>query len=131
MDDFEIKQSEFVKKLMWKVMKFAGNVEQGFLFFRNRIVSKVHFDEKECRELLVDMIINEANVLRYLKRKYIPTWVEDGAIFKDQKCIQRAVIKDGYLFIHIAKSEPHKIITDTMHVRNLMIEHGLNPPIKH
>ena len=133
--NFEIKQSYFVKKLMWKVMKYADSVQQGFLFFRNRIVTKVVFDEEDCKQLLKDMIINEVNVLRYLQRKYVPTWIEKdgkciGAIFKDQSCIQKALLKETeegvpYLLIHIAKSEPHKIITDTIHVRNLFQEKGL------
>jgi len=81
--------------------------------------------------LLESMIINKENVLRYLKRKYIPTYIENGAIFKNQKCIQKAIVDhEGTMIIHIAKSEPHKIITDTIHVKTLLESHGLNPTNK-
>ena len=71
------------------------------------------------------MVINKTNVLRYLDRKYIPTYVKKGALFKNQKCIQSAFVKeDGTMVVHIAKSEPHKIITDTIHVRKLLIDGG-------
>jgi len=121
----EIALSQAVQKLFYKVMKNAVKVEQGFIFFRNRTVLKVHFDVEECEALLKRMVINKDNVIRYLRRKYIPTYIENGAYFKDQKCIQRAIIKeDGSLYIHIAKSESHKIITDTIHVISLLREHG-------
>jgi hypothetical protein len=124
-EDFEILQSEFIKKIMYRVMKNATQVVQGFIFFRNRIVSKVYYDEKACDDLLVTMVINKDNVIKYLERKYIPTFVEKGALFKDQKCIQSAMVdEDGTMVVHIAKSEPHKIITDTIHVRRLLIAHG-------
>jgi len=133
-NEFEIPLSEFIKKLMWRVMRYAGNVEKGFLFFRNRIVTKVHFDPDESRQLLKDMIINEDNVIRYLRRKYIPTWIENGAIFKDRSCIQKALLKETsegekYILIYINKSEPHKIITDTIHVRQLFRDKGLDTPV--
>ena len=63
--------------------------------------------------------------MSYLKRKYIPTVVENGLLFKDQKCIQKAIIKeDGTLYIHIKNSEPHKIITDTVHVMSILRAEG-------
>lgn len=111
-------------------MKYASSVEQGFLFFRHRVISVVELDLEECQQLLKDMIINEQNVLTYLKRKYIPTFVENGAVFKDQNCIQKAILKKDYLLIYINKSEPHKIITDTIHVKRLLEEKGFVVPNK-
>jgi hypothetical protein len=66
-------------------------------------------------------MINKDNVLKYLGGKYIPTWTKKGCVFLDQKCIQKAFIKeDKTLYIHIKNSEPHKIITDTLHVMNIL-----------
>ena len=119
------KLSEAIPKVMFNVMKNSSQVVQGFIFLRNRLVLKCEYDEEGCDKLLKDMIINKENVLRYLKHKYIPTFSKKGAIFKDQKCIQSVKVQeDGSLLIHIAKSEPHKIITDTIHVRNLLIAQG-------
>jgi len=117
--------SVFVKKLMHKVMMRSEQVVQGFILFTHRIIVETDLDQPECEELLKSMIINQANVIKYLERKYIPTFVENGAIFKNQKCIQKAIVApDGTLVIYIKKSEPHKIITDTIHVRKLIIDHG-------
>jgi len=114
---YEIPLSEAVKRTMYKVMKSANAIEGGFLCFKNRMILKAHFDPEECDKLLETLIINKENVLRYLKRKYIPTKIENGAWYPNQKCIQKATVKeDGSLYIHINKSEPHKIITDTFHV---------------
>lgn len=122
---YEKKLSDSVKTLMLQVMKQSTHVVQGFIFFRNRTIIKAHYDELGCDELLKSMIINKDNVLAYLHRKYIPTWKEDGCIFKDQSCIQMVKIKDdGTLYIHIKNSEPHKIITDTVHVMGLLRGHG-------
>ena len=132
-DEFKIPLSEFVKKTMFRVMKNSSHVVQGFIFFRNRIISKVYFDEEECDKLLEALIINKNNVLNYLNRKYIPTYTEDGAIFKDQSCIQKVkVLPDKSLIIHIHKSEPHKIITDTFHVMKILKAKGFDyePHIK-
>jgi hypothetical protein len=128
MDETEkLTTSIFVKKLMHKVMMKSEHVVQGFIFFNHRIIVECDLDQPECEDLLKQMIINQTNVLKYLERKYIPTFVENGALFKDQKCIQKAMVQpDGTLVIHIAKSEPHKIITDTIHVRSLLINHGFN-----
>lgn len=126
-DEYKLKVSEFIPKLMWKVMKHASAVEQGFLFFRHRTIIKATFDQEECEKILDSMIINKDNVLTYLRRKYIPTYTEDGALFKDQACIQRVrILEDKSLLIHIAKSEPHKIITDTIHVMHLLEEHDFD-----
>ncbi len=126
-EEFKIPLSEFVKKLMYKVMKNSTHVVQGFIFFRHRIIGKCHFDEAECDQLLEDIVINKKNVLTYLRRKYIPTYTKDGAIFKDQACIQSVkIMEDKSLFIYIAKSEPHKIITDTVHVMNLLEAEGFD-----
>jgi len=125
---YEKSLSDSVKKIMYRVMKNAGAVQGGFLFFRHRFILKAHLDDEACDALLESMIINKVNVLRYLRRKYIPTWLKEGkgAKFVDQKCIQKVIIKeDKTLMIHIAKSEPHKIITDTFHVCNLLEEQGL------
>ena len=70
----------------------------------------------------------------YLNRKYIPTRVKDGCIFPGQNCIQRVRIKeDGTLFMHIKNSEPHKIITDTIHIMKILREHEFTfiPEIKY
>jgi len=131
---YEKKLSDSVKTLMLQVMKQSTHVVQGFIFFRNRTIIKAHYDEHGCDALLKSMVINKDNVLAYLRRKYIPTWKEDGCIFKDQSCIQTVTIKDdGTLFIHIKNSEPHKIITDTIHVMGLLHGHGFEfkPEIKY
>lgn len=126
-----LKTSQFVKRLMYQVMKKSDAVKQGFILFQHRTIVECELDQPECEELLKTMIINQENVLKYLERKYIPTFVENGAKFKDQKCIQQALIApDKSLVIHIAKSEPHKIITDTIHVRRLLIDHGFEISLK-
>jgi len=120
-DDYKIPLSEFVKKIMFKVMRNSTEVIEGFITFRHRLISKVYYDEEACDKLLEQMVINKNNVLTYLNRKYIPTYNEEGASFKDQKCIQKVKVKpDETLIIHIANSEPHKIITDTIHVMKLL-----------
>lgn len=126
----DTKLSTAVQKLMYKVMKMAVKVENGFIFFRYRTIFMVEFDQEVCEEMLKKMIINKDNVIRYLRKKYIPTWVEGGALFRNQSCIQKAKMKDGYMIIHIHKSEPHKIITDTIHVINLFQEQGFEVPLK-
>ena len=115
-------------------MKQSTHIVQGFIFFRNRTIIKAHYDEEECDKVLEAMIINKENVLSYLNRKYIPTYTEWGAIFKDQSCIQKVkVMPDKTLYIHIANSEPHKIITDTIHVMRLLKTEGYDfiPEIKY
>ena len=123
-----IKTSEFIKKLMYRVMLRSNFVVQGFIFFNNRIIVETEFDADECDKLLESMIINKENVIRYLGRKYIPTYIPNGAIFRNQKCIQKAIVnEEGTMIVHIAKSEPHKIITDTIHVKHLLELNGLHP----
>lgn len=123
--------SEFVKKLMHKVMIRSNFVQQGFIFFNHRIIVECEIDTEPCDRLLETMIINKENVIRYLRRKYIPTYVTGGAVFRNQKCIQKAMVdSDGSMIIHIAKSEPHKIITDTIHVKSLLEANGLHPTNK-
>jgi len=128
-EKYEQNLSEVLPKLMFKVLKMATHIQQGFLFFRNRTVMRVYFDQEECEVLLKRMIINRDNVLRYLGRKYIPHDIKDGVGFKDQKCIQKALCKEDYTLIHIAKSEPHKIVTDTIHVLNILRSKGYNPSL--
>ena len=131
---YEKTLSSAVKTLMYKVMKNSSHVVQGFIFFRNRTIMKAHYDAEECSKLLASMVINEENVLNYLKRKYVPTWKDDGAIFKDQACIQKVRIQaDKTLYIHIGNSEPHKIITDTVHIMRLLEAKGFDflPEVKY
>jgi len=131
---YEKKLSESVQRLMYQVMKQSTNIVQGFIFFRNRTIIKAHYDEEGCDALLKAMVINKDNVLAYLNRKYIPTPHEKGLIFKDQSCIQKVmVMEDQTLYIHIKNSEPHKIITDTVHVMKLLDEAGFDylPEIKY
>jgi len=124
---YEMKLSDVVKKLMFQIMKQSSHIVQGFIFFRNRTIVKAYYDEEGCDAVLKSMIINKENVLTYLKRKYIPTWNDNGATFKDQSCIQRVkIMPDKTLYIHIANSEPHKIITDTIHIMRLLKEHGFD-----
>jgi len=126
-----LKTSVFIKRLMFQMMKKADNVSEGFLQFNHRTIVECELDEPECDILLTSMVINKKNVVQYLERKYIPTYVANGAIFKNQKCIQKAFVgEDGTLTIHIKNSEPHKIITDTIHVRNLLIGHGFKLSLK-
>lgn len=130
---YEKKLSDSIKKLMFQVMKNATKLEKGFIQFNNRTIIKAYYDKEGCDEFLESLVINQENVLRYLDRKYIPTVVENGCLFKDQKCIQRALIKeDGTLYIHIKNSEPHKIITDTVHVMKILKAQGFKflPEIK-
>ena len=127
-NEYSMPLSKAVKQICYKVMKNATEVVQGFIYFRYRTVMKVHYDEDECDAVLKTMIINKDNVIRYLERKYIPTYNQTGAIFKDQKCIQSAYVDDkGITTIHIKKSEPHKIITDTIHVTRLLKNQGFKP----
>ena len=131
---YEKKLSDCVKTLMLQVMKQSTHVVQGFIFFRNRTIIKAHLDEDGCSELLKSMVINKDNVLAYLNRKYIPTWNETGCLFKDQSCIQKVKIEeDGTLYMHIKNSEPHKIITDTIHVMKLLKAQGFEfrPEVKY
>lgn len=131
---YEKKLSESVKKLMFQVMKRSTQVVMGFIFFRDRTIIKAHYDEEDCDALLKTMIINKDNVLKYLDRKYIPTYTDYGAMFKDQACIQKVkIMPDKTLYIHIKNSEPHKIITDTVHVMKLLKVKGYDfiPEIKY
>jgi len=122
---YEKSLSDAVKALMFKVMKNATAVTGGFFVFTNRTIFKVYLDEDECDKTLESLIINKANVLKYLGRKYIPTTTAKGCIFKDQKCIQKAMIMpDKSVYIHIKNSEPHKIITDTIHVLGILRQEG-------
>lgn len=124
---YEKPLSKCVQTLMLQVMKQSTQVVQGFIFFRNRAIIKAHYDEAECDKVLESMVINKQNVLTYLNRKYIPTFTKTGAIFKDQACIQKVkIMPDKTLYIHIGNSEPHKIITDTIHVMKLLREHGFD-----
>jgi hypothetical protein len=88
------------------------------------VVGESEFDQGECEKLLETMVINQPNVLRYLKLRYVPTVTECGIVFHKQKCIQKALIVDGVVEVYIKKCEPHKVITDTIHVRNLLQEYG-------
>jgi len=131
---YEKKLSDCVKLLMYQVMKNSTQIVQGFIFFRNRTIIKAHYDEDGCDELLKAMVINKNNVLTYLERKYIPSYNEKGATFKHQACIQKVMIMpDKTLYIHIKNSEPHKIITDTVHVMGLLKAHGFDfiPELKY
>jgi len=122
---YEKKLSDSIKKLMWQVMKQADGVVQGFIFFRHRSIIKAHLDEDECSKLLESMVINKQNVLTYLKRKYVSVKIKDGLKFIDQNCIQKVIVKeDKTLFVHIKNSEPHKIITDTLHIMILLKDAG-------
>jgi hypothetical protein len=133
-DPFAMPVSVIVRKVMYNVMKHAANVKQGVLNYEHRTIMKGHLDEDECTKLLESMCISKENVLRYLEHKYIPTWIEGGARFLGQTCIQSCTIKKDpetgldFVTIHIRNSEPHKIITDSIHIFKLMNEHGLNPP---
>ena len=120
-----MKTSDFVKKIMFRLLRNSNFVSSGFITYPSRLVAVTDFDEEECRKLCASMVINVDNVIAYLKRKYIPTYTKNGAIFKDQKCIQRVVIKeDKSLLVLIDNSEPHKVVTDTIHVMNLLRDHG-------
>lgn len=122
---YEKKLSDSVKLMMYQVMKQSTQVVQGFIFFRNRTIIKAYYDEEGCDELLKSMVINKSNVLKYLGRKYVPTFKPNGAIFKNQACIQSVkIMPDKTLYIHIKNSEPHKVITDTVHVMSLLRDAG-------
>ena len=119
-----MKLSEAIIKLMQRLMKMP--MYQKMLIMDRTIRLEVEVDYEECYKILEDLIIRKDNVLRYLRRVYIPTKVENGLIFKDQKCIQRAVIIDGRVVIHIKNSECHKLLTDTIHVLELLRENGFD-----
>ena len=74
------------------------------------VVGESEFDRGECEKLLETMVINQPNVLRYLKLRYVPTVTECGIVFQKQKCIQKALIVDGVVEVYIKKCEPHKVI---------------------
>ena len=114
--------SEQIKLLIFRLVKSPE--EKGEILFGRRLVLKASYDES-CDDVLISLCIRKESVLKYLEHKYIPTYKSDGAKFLKQKCIQSATIKeDGSLFIHIKNSEPHKIITDTYHVMNVLREEG-------
>lgn len=117
--------SETLKFVIYKLMKNSSFLDEGFICYGRRIVFKTSFDEEACEQLLKQMMINKDTVLKYLEHKYVPTYVENGAFFRKQKCIQKVLIReDGEVFIFIRNSEPHKIITDTMHVMKILSDHG-------
>lgn len=119
-----VKLSEAMVKLMVALVKLP--MHQGMIHMNKVIRLDVEVDYEACEQLLEDLVINKDNVLTYLNRVYIPTPVENGLIFKDQKCIQKAVIIDDKVVIHIDNSEVHKILTDTIHVLGLMKQHGFD-----
>lgn len=125
MEEYKLNMSDMLKKVCFLLMKNSGYQQNGIIYVNKRMVMNVLYDEEECDRLLESMIIKKDNVIKYLARKYIPTWVENGAVFKGMRCIQKVFInKDGILTIYIDHSEPHKIYTDTVYVSYLMREHG-------
>lgn len=124
MDKLEhIPLSLAVQRLMFGLLE-NGDPSKNNIFLDSQERLFAYYDDA-CDALLERMVIKKDNVLRYLNRKYIPKFNETGAIFENQKCIQKVVINpDKSLFIHIAKSEPHKIITDTLHVMRLLKDRG-------
>lgn len=116
--------SSSVQRIIFDLLE-QGDPSKNNIFLAEPKHFYAEFDQKACFDLLELMVIKKDNVLRYLNRKYIPKYNETGAVFENQKCIQKVIIKaDKSLFIHIAKSEPHKIITDTLHVMNLLTLKG-------
>lgn len=126
--------SLYIKKLVFQMIKGSGWNWEGFTSFKLNFAFRAIFDEEECDKILETMMINKTNVLRYLERKYIPTYKDkypDTIFFLKQKCIQKVkILKDKSLFIYINNSETHKIITDTNHVINMLREQGLDIPIE-
>lgn len=127
-----MKLSEFVIFVMKRLLR--NPVEKGEIHYGQRIKTELEFDQEECEKILEELCINKENVLRYLGHKYIPTWHEgegnkgekiQGATFVGQKCIQKVNIIDGKLYIFIYNSEIHKVITDSIHVMNLLDAQGL------
>ena len=113
-----MKMSEFIIKAMWKACNEVINRNQ--IIIGTNMNVTVDYDEYDCDKILEEMIIIKENVLAYLPRKYIPTWTAHGCMFQGVNCIQQAQIYDKNLKIVIKNSEPHKIITDTLYVMNLM-----------
>jgi hypothetical protein len=115
--------SEFVKLAVGKIVK--GHEEQGFFYYGRRVVAELIWDEKTSTNLLLSFMVRKDSVLRYLALKYIPTRTPNGARFLGQSCIQSVTITpNNKFFIHIKNSEPHKIITDTLHARSIMASYG-------
>ncbi len=115
--------SEQIKLLIFKLVKSPE--EKGEILLGRKITFTVSYDEFACEEVLQALCIRRASVLKYLEKKYVPTFKENGAVFLKQKCIQSVkILGDDSLFIHIKNSEPHKIITDSMHVIGILKDAG-------
>ncbi len=117
-----MKVHEFVLKAMQKAMCQA--VTKNEIIIGDNIKTSLDFDEFQADRLLENLAINKGNVLRYLPKKYKPTFAESGIKFKDVACIQQAVITDKNLTVLIHNSEPHKILTDTFYILQLLDAKG-------
>lgn len=125
-----LKTKEFLLKVAFKIMK-STEVKKGYLSYGNRLVFSCDFDRTEASEFLQSFIINEENVLRYLSRKYKPTWNDKAIHFLNQSCIQKAFVKpDNSIMIFIRNSEIHKILTDTIYVLDLLKEKQIEHTMK-
>jgi len=118
-----MKLSEFVVFVIKRLIR--NPVEKGEIHYGQRIRVELDFDQERCEEILVDLSIKKDNVLRYLAHKYKPSWLDDGARFLEQKCIQKVIINNGILTIFIFNSEIHKVITDSIHVMSLLEAKGM------
>jgi len=111
--------SVFIKRIIQSIVREKNS--RGFLALKRRTVGLITIDNEECEKLLDSFIINKGNVITYLRRVYKPTLVKNGIIFKDQKCLQRVLIKeDGRVYVLIRNSEPHKIATDLLYCQELL-----------
>jgi len=111
-----MKLSDHVKLIISQIVKKAITSE---MKWEQRLIFEAEFDKEGCEQVLEDLTIRKDNVLSYLQHKYVETVIENGMAFPNQKCLQRAVVdNEQRVLITIKNSEPHKILTDTIHVFN-------------
>ena len=110
--------SDFIIKTSKDMLE--GPLKKGNFFYGGNIVEDMIFDKEECIRILSELSINYENVLKYLNCKYKPCYVSNGVIFPNKKCIQNGIITGNSLLINIKNSEPHKIITDTFYIIDLL-----------
>ncbi len=84
-------------------------------------IAPIEIDVLRSRALLKDFGINEENVMRYLRTKYVPKKEVNTIYFPTSKCIQFASCeRDLHLEMEVKNSEPHKLITDIFYCKQLL-----------
>lgn len=119
------KLSALIKELMGRCVK------QPIIKNELQLVGSHHYeilyDEAECDKLLHNFCINRDNVLQYLRKKYIGQPIVkgqiNGVLFAASQCIQSAKVNNGIITMKLKNSEPHKILTDVIYVRELLTKY--------